>query len=266
MNFLLVFVLVVVSIIIHELAHAIAMHKYGIAIKEISLGLGKLFRLGPFRHPKFFGGAGVYATPLLLGASVSPYPTEYKRMEDMPLATRLDVYCAGPWSNIIFGIILLFTYGLITPGFRTSLFQTLLGLVLLLLIWCTYNRHLRKLINHIVLPSIGMALLVFVVCGLLSAPTETVGGPIMMASSTRQYVTGLSAAIFAGAFFSISIGIFNLLPLFPLDGGRIVKAYLETFNFHGFAMSYSVVSGMAFGGLIIWAFGCDILRVLGIIH
>lgn len=266
MSFVLVFVLVVASLIIHEIAHGIAMQKNGIVIQEMSLGLFKKIGLGPFRHPKIFGGASLYVTPLLLGAYVAPYPAEGKKLEKMPLSKRLDVYCAGPGSNLLFSSLLFFIYEAIVFGQTAPTAVGLVGIFTLILIWFTYNQYLRKFLNYVVMPLIGLVLVAIIISGLFSTPTETVGGPIMMVSETKQSVTSVARAILMGALLSFSIGIFNLLPLFPLDGGRIIRAYLERLNLFKVAEGFSVVSGVFFFVLIIWAFGCDILRAIGIIH
>lgn len=58
--------------------------------------------------------------------------------------------------------------------------------------------------------------------------SEEVGGPITMFKATQKTVEiGVTKVIELGALLSISIGIFNLLPIHPLDGGQMLVAFLE---------------------------------------
>lgn len=58
--------------------------------------------------------------------------------------------------------------------------------------------------------------------------SEEVGGPITMFKATQKTVeVGVSKVIELGALLSISIGIFNLLPIHPLDGGQMLVAFFE---------------------------------------
>lgn len=58
---------------------------------------------------------------------------------------------------------------------------------------------------------------------------ENVGGPISIARATSDAVKlGPGFVIFLSALLSISVGIFNLLPIPPLDGGQMMVAVAET--------------------------------------
>lgn len=60
---------------------------------------------------------------------------------------------------------------------------------------------------------------------------ETVGGPASMVSATSDAVhNGVEAVIGTAALLSISVGIFNLLPIGPLDGGQMMLAFIEIFR------------------------------------
>jgi regulator of sigma E protease len=61
-----------------------------------------------------------------------------------------------------------------------------------------------------------------------STAKSAVGGPGMMIDMTSQAVNeGTVDVIYVAALISISVGIFNLLPVHPLDGGQMVVALAE---------------------------------------
>jgi regulator of sigma E protease len=67
--------------------------------------------------------------------------------------------------------------------------------------------------------------------GLISKPAllkESVGGPGSIAMATSQASEGgIQELIILAAGLSISVGIFNLLPIPPLDGGQMLVAFAE---------------------------------------
>ena len=57
---------------------------------------------------------------------------------------------------------------------------------------------------------------------------NAVGGPISIAQATQEAVDeGFAYVVFLAAMLSISVGIFNLFPIAPLDGGQMAIAFLE---------------------------------------
>lgn len=67
--------------------------------------------------------------------------------------------------------------------------------------------------------------------GIVKRPSEAkdkVGGTVAMVRQTEMALKyGPSAVVEIAGLFSISVGIFNLLPIFPLDGGQMVVAVVE---------------------------------------
>ncbi len=61
-----------------------------------------------------------------------------------------------------------------------------------------------------------------------STAKEAVGGPVAMFNDTSSAVQqGFTSIMELAALISISVGIFNLLPIYPLDGGQMVVAFAE---------------------------------------
>jgi len=97
---------------------------------------------------------------------------------------------------------------------------------------------------------------------------DQLGGPISIASATSGAVKeGLTQVLQLAALLSISVGILNLLPVMPLDGGQMTLAFAELFR-RGRRLSIQVqnvvsLCGLAFMGvLIICVFFVDISRLI----
>lgn len=95
---------------------------------------------------------------------------------------------------------------------------------------------------------------------------ENVGGPGTMFKATQQAVQlGVPSVLLLSALLSISVGIFNLLPAPPLDGGQMAIALAEMFR-GGRRLSMKVqmtlgTMGMAFVFLLVLsALTVDVMR------
>ncbi len=82
---------------------------------------------------------------------------------------------------------------------------------------------------------------------------DNVGGPITMISETRKAVAhGPADVIGLAGLLSISVGILNLLPIPPLDGGQMAIAVAEMFR-RGRRLSMKVQNWAAASGFLIVA-------------
>lgn len=116
----------------------------------------------------------------------------------------------------------------------------------------------------------GPARAIAMMGSLLKTPSklkENVGGPITMLKETRQAVSGgFPSIMFTAAMLSISVGIFNLLPIPPLDGGQMAIAVAEMFR-RGKRLSMRVQNIAAAAGmlmvllLVVTVFTIDIQRM-----
>jgi len=96
---------------------------------------------------------------------------------------------------------------------------------------------------------------------------DSVGGPLTMLKVTSNAVDdGTAEVVMVAALISISVGIFNLLPIYPLDGGQMVVALAELLR-GGRRLSMRVQElvgtiGMALVLLmVICVFGIDFMRL-----
>lgn len=80
---------------------------------------------------------------------------------------------------------------------------------------------------------------------------DELGGPIFMVMSTKEAAEqGIYMIVLLAGALSISVGIFNLLPIHPLDGGQIVVAIAE-FLRGGKRLSFRVQNAVAGLGLLV---------------
>ena len=85
---------------------------------------------------------------------------------------------------------------------------------------------------------------------------ESVGGPGTIVAATGAAVKlGLNKVLWLAAMLSISVGIFNLLPIVPLDGGQMAVAFVELFR--GRRLSMRVQNAVAAVGF------CFVIALVG---
>lgn len=83
-----------------------------------------------------------------------------------------------------------------------------------------------------------------------STAKDTIGGPMSIATTTSQATeSGMYMVILLAGLLSISLGVLNLLPVPPLDGGQIVVAIIEMFR-GGRRISIKVQEGLQTIGML----------------
>ena len=77
--------------------------------------------------------------------------------------------------------------------------------------------------------SVGLTIATATSLANITSNVENVSGPANIGSmvSTRNREGGLKEVLFIIAFISIVLGVFNLIPLLPLDGGHVVSTLAE---------------------------------------
>ncbi len=102
----------------------------------------------------------------------------------------------------------------------------------------------------------------------LKASTKTVGGPIMIAQMSGQVVReGLSESLSFMGLISLSLGIFNLLPIPILDGGHIFLLLVEILYRRPLRLKEREIAQkiglLILIPLMIFVFYNDIMRIVG---
>ena len=97
-----------------------------------------------------------------------------------------------------------------------------------------------------------IASLLLLIASVVSS-TDNVGGPkavVGVATSGHNLVDTL----FVGIAISISLALFNMVPLVPLDGGKVLAAFFRTKGWHRLRAIYeasTLLMALCFFGFII---------------
>ncbi|MDQ7841142.1 MAG: site-2 protease family protein [bacterium] len=192
------------TVMLHELAHALAARRAGGEVREVGVGFGP-----PLLRRKV-GGVDVTLRPLPLGGFAAI------DVDRLPPARRVPVLLAGPLANIAAGLLLRQAARVPAP---------------VLLPGQTARMQVGGLLS---------------VLALLNSADG--GGPRSLAAA-------------AGAL-NLSVGISNLLPLLPLDGGHLAVARMEAAGFRPGAVSlFRGFSAALFGYLAVWTLVADLARI-----
>lgn len=205
-------VILLASVILHEAAHAGAMRRNGIAISEFGLGLGARPRivLKPSRRHSF----RISLSLVLLGAYVTP--ADPKAVDALPY--REGAWCegAGIVANIVIAEVLTLAYFAVHGSAAASLAAAAVTAVT----WLLRRQVARYAVPVLALPSTAL-----VVGGtILSFATHQAGGPA--GTVALLHSSSGSQALTVGILVNISLAALNMIPFFPLDGGRIAKRVL----------------------------------------
>lgn len=248
--------LVIFAIVLHEGGHAFYMQKYGIPIEKFSIGLPFPLCIR-FKSKNILGGATIQLTPLLLGAYVKPTEEGAKMLESRRYSECADIYGAGVLANLLFAYFLFLVYNILDsnagllPGLASSeSIKSVLALGLLFIF--------RKIFSRFLMLPLGTVIAALTIWSITQTPTQAVGGPVMLANIVGSAVDIPSTILIAGVI-SWAIGVFNMLPITPLDGGKIVEALLMRFGPVTVNM-YRNLSFMLFLALIGLALFSDFVR------
>ena len=257
------------ALAIHESAHAYYMWRVGIPIERAGLG----FPVRPMFtwRPKFLPFPVTFSW-LLIGAYVQPTAAGGEQIKQLPHKERSLIYGGGVIWNLITGaaaglIWLIFSLikdGL-TPNTRGWITLGLLGGILVLTLL------FKRFIAAYVFPVLGTLALVYLIFFFLPEALSIPGDPggsggdgvvgpvgIVQVGST---LTALLERIWFFAILSINLAILNMLPMMPLDGGRIINIPIERKFGQRAAKIHTTLTGIPILLLIIYAIFGDFARL-----
>lgn len=274
MGILLTLLVLTLVVLVHEYGHYATMRRNGVQVVEFTVGFGPtlwerklksgtMFRLKPI----LLGG---YARPVSkAGLSDEEAAKVEGAIEDASAWAKFKIYMAGMFYNATAAFVVLTVIGYATGtvmGFTVPILRVIhppQALVPLLAAFiASYGLWLAT-------PVLFAGLFASGIKGLLSSVSGPVGiitmGNGMVASSPTAAMVLMNALMFF-AFINIGLAGFNLLPLQPLDGGKVVDLIIEKVggrHANALRKAFLVVSLVLFLSLIILAFTGDFLALAG---
>lgn len=201
-----------VTIFIHELGHLLAMKLFKVKVKEFCIGFV------PVVWKKW--GETKYGIGLLpIGGYVKP--------EDKNFAANLKfwqhavVVLSGMFFNVLLAsailLVLANVFGLV-PDIKFLNIGA--------------GSFASRVIVPVALPFFawifGLPFTIYVLLALPLPEGGGLGGPLTIGKMiSDSYQIGLARLLFATALINVSIAMFNLFPLYPLDGGLLIIDFIE---------------------------------------
>ena len=207
-------------VIIHEMAHMISADIFGVKTSEFSVGMG------PRIMSKEIDGTKYSIKLFPMGGSCE---MKMEEVDKLPFWQQATILLAGCASNILLGIVLL----------------------LLALVSC------KGLIGGILTMPRGIAAIFSLMGSAIDSIKEMglrdIGGPVKALTTVKEIATGVShptaAVLFLNAMLSFGMGLFNLLPVPPLDGGEVAYRIIRKLTGEH-RLTYRIVTSLAWGSLV----------------
>ncbi len=201
------------TLVAHEAGHAFALRKYGIRITEAGIGLPIWPSISlPPRGRRDFS---LRLSPLLVAAWVRTADKDEDKISSLSYWDYSWFNGAGPIVNLILACALGGMSSLLSSDWVIAVIAFGAGALLFAL-----RRTASAVLPVLMLPVIPGA--VYIQLKGLKGGGDGVGTFWQILHvHTPAYAFGAAAAI------SLTIGIFNILPIFPLDGGKVLMKLLS---------------------------------------
>lgn len=237
MTYVAVALLLGLVILVHELGHFLAAKAVGLPVARFSLGLG------PVLWSRTWGGTRCCLSAVPFGGYVLLALSGEGQYLALPLWRRIVFSLAGPAANFLFALCCYAAVYAVSPGEHS-----LAGYCGRPLAW-----------------TLGTAQAMLAAIPRLFGHAQELSSLVGIVAEGGRFV-GASAArlLVLGGYISVSLAVFNLLPLPPLDGGKIVCDVLVRCR-AGLARYYVPVSAcgwLALIALMLYATIQDVCRYL----
>jgi regulator of sigma E protease len=199
MSYLTTIFIIGLAIVVHELGHLLACWGTGIGVARFSIGFGPV--LGSWRR----GQTEYCLSAVPLGGYVLPAFESEEDFFRISAGRRIVMWLGGPFANFVLAGLLLAIAGAATDGLSPW--------TVLVRPWVQVAEQTWHILS--VLPAIFLhPSQLSGVVGIVAVGESLVGG-------------GLVRALQFGVVLNLNLAIFNLLPIAPLDGGKILCCLLE---------------------------------------
>lgn len=235
MSYLLIFCTISLLIILHELGHLLAAKRVGIPIARFSVGLG----------PKVWGftiGETEYWLSLIpCGGYVLPAMEDLAAFDKIPLKRRILFSLGGPTANILGAFLCLSLMNIVKHGWSVSS-----------IVYLPLEQLWQMAIQ------IGMAIPV-----VLSQPEHLSGIVGIVAAGGKLVGLSLVKLLQFSVLLNVNLAVFNLLPILPLDGGKIVMGFLRKIYqpLRRLEVPLTIGGWVLLMGLMLYATALDLGRV-----
>ena len=235
MSYILVFFTISMLILLHEAGHLIAAKWAGIPVFRFSIGFGR--RLWGFK----WNDTEYRVSLIPCGGYVLPAIEDEKAYFAFPLRIRILFSLGGPAANI-FGAILCLSFIHVAQ----------------------YGFSLNTVLIH---PLQGTWQFAVQICAaipaLFSKPDQLSGIVGIVAMGGEHVGISISRLLHFCVLLNINLAILNLLPIPPLDGGKIVMGIIEKIctPLRRLELSLSIAGWVALIGLMLYATALDITRI-----
>jgi regulator of sigma E protease len=219
MTYLLTIGLLGLLIFIHELGHLLAAQWVGIPIERFSIGFG------PVLWKKRFRGVEYCLSAIPLGGYVMPRIEDEAAFFAIPVSKRIVFWLGGPAANFVSAALTLGVASWAMDGFSLN--------------------------GVLVEPWVKVASLsgqLLAVIPMLFLEPDKLSGVVGIVSAGKQVMSdGLLSTVRFAVLLNLNLAVFNLLPIAPLDGGKIFCALLEKIH----PRLAKLHTGMAVVGLLL---------------
>ncbi len=199
MNYLAVFILINFLILVHEFGHLIAAKLSGIPVEQFSIGFGP--KLWSFKR----GDTEYRISAFPVAGYVLPKMKDLDDFYRIPSARRIVFALGGPFANIILALISLAVLNVLTTGFSF------------------YKVFIYPFVQVVNITSQFL----YALPSLFTSPQNLSGVVGIVAVGGQFIAAGLSKILQFAVILNINLALLNLLPLPPLDGGKILFCLLE---------------------------------------
>jgi len=216
-----------VVILLHELGHGVQCVVEGVKVKS----------------------AAVLVAILTIGGAVEPDEDSIKGAE---LMSRMRIFSIGSFVNLVTGLVIAILFYIMSgqiPGFTSSAFRSLCLVLTWVALACILtcltltfpitaldSRRLRarKGLRRLFRGSVALA---------LASSFAGVVVTITFFISNVRLPDAVWVFLHWLYFLSINLALMNMLPIYPLDGGHMLRAYMETKQGWGKAIEKAAMFG-----------------------